>query len=350
MGAACCAGEEDRQLTASGAELDKLESQPILADAQAQQAKPAPAVARQSAPSAADLNLPGVVDNTYNVTLDKTGGGKLGLDVDYMEGRLVLPIMALTGGLAEAWNKANPETPLQKGDSIVTVNGISEDVTAMLEKCKKDDVLELKLRTCMTYEHLVADLEKLVQEKSCGSTLVLLSWHSAGIFSVAPPESAVALLSKVSSKYCPALISQADLWALAANVAIRLMGGPDIPTRFGRTGTGQQDGAPDGDRSASHLRELFSARGFDDRDVAALSGAHGFDTAWAERFNKFDSSYFKSLLTSGSDSGDLALVQDEGFKEHVVKYAGDQEAFFNDFANAWVRLQELQWQGLRDVL
>ena len=30
------------------------------------------------------------------------------------------------------------------------------------------------------------------------------------------------------------LLSHADLWTLAANIAIEIMGGPHIPTRFGR--------------------------------------------------------------------------------------------------------------------
>ena len=47
---------------------------------------------------------------------------------------------------------------------------------------------------------------------------------------------------------------------------------------------------------------------------------------------------------------DMALVEDAKFKEHVQKYANDQEAFFQDFVEAWVRLQELGCGHLRDIL
>lgn len=49
------------------------------------------------------------------------------------------------------------------------------------------------------------------------------------------PDVALGLLKPITEKYADAgFISNADLWALAANVAIKVMGGPDIPTRFGR--------------------------------------------------------------------------------------------------------------------
>ena len=48
------------------------------------------------------------------------------------------------------------------------------------------------------------------------------------------PTVALDLLKPVTDKYCPATISHADLWTLAANVAIETMGGPAVPTKFGR--------------------------------------------------------------------------------------------------------------------
>jgi L-ascorbate peroxidase len=48
------------------------------------------------------------------------------------------------------------------------------------------------------------------------------------------PDVAVGLLKPIADKYVPHFLSHADLWALAANVSIRTMGGPIIPTRFGR--------------------------------------------------------------------------------------------------------------------
>lgn len=47
-------------------------------------------------------------ERLYEVTLVKSDGQKLGLDVDYMAERKVLPIMHVTGGVAEEWNRKNP--------------------------------------------------------------------------------------------------------------------------------------------------------------------------------------------------------------------------------------------------
>jgi len=397
----CCAGDEG-QVTSTAADQSALEATQVLEDSSA-------------CPRKDDLGLPTVHDKTYRVRLDKRSGEKLGLDVDFMEGRTILPIMALTGGLAETWNKANPLTPMQKGDSIVAVNGASVDVVAMLDKCKNDSVLELTLRTQLTYEHLVGDLEKLVNQKSCGPILVRLSWHDAGVFSTGRnaggcpnaamrfsdggeskfganaglPEVAIPLLSNISGKYCPALISNADLWALAANVSFRLMGGPDIITRFGRADAklstesvpSQDNRLPDGDKGADHLRQIFHPKGFQDKDIVALSGAHaigkcsldrsGFDGAWTAEPNKFDNSYFKALLEKSFSpettnkgkpqyrcaasntimmESDMALIRDPGFKRWVDTYAADQDAFFADFSESWARVQELGCDSLRDIL
>eukprot|EP00933_Yihiella_yeosuensis_P005841 TRINITY_DN110432_c0_g1_i1.p1 TRINITY_DN110432_c0_g1~~TRINITY_DN110432_c0_g1_i1.p1 ORF type:complete len:395 (+),score=86.75 TRINITY_DN110432_c0_g1_i1:25-1209(+) len=366
----------------------------------------------------ADLSLPEVSggrtaeDRMYKVSIIKTPGMKLGLDVDYMAERHILPIMNITGGLSEAWNDANPNAKLCKGDAIVEINGIKENVSQMLEQCKTQQKLEMTLMRCMTFDHLIVDLEKLIAKKNCGPLLIRLSWHDAGVFSTGDlkggcpnaamrlpggeasfaanaglPTVALKLLQPISDKYCPLLISNADLWTLAANIAVHAMGGPEIPTRFGRKdakkseeGVSSQVGRlPDGDKGQDHLREIFYPKGFNDRDIVALSGAHtvgrchadrsGFDGAWTEAPLVFDNSYFKDLLTKQyspetSSKGcpqfrngntimltsDLALIQDSGFRVHVEKYAADKDAFFRDFNEAWTKLQELGVSDVREVL
>ena len=47
---------------------------------------------------------------------------------------------------------------------------------------------------------------------------------------------------------------------------------------------------------------------------------------------------------------DMALIEDSKFKEYAQKYANDQGAFFEDFKQAWVQLQELGCGQLRDIL
>ena len=128
---------------------------------------------------------------------------------------------------------------------------------------------------------------------------------------------------------------------------------------------------PDGDKGIAHLREIFHPKGFTDKDIVALSGAHtvghchldrsGFDGPWTENPLAFDNQYFKDMLSLKYESettakgcpqhrnkekgtmmliSDLALLEDPAFKEHVEKYAADQELFFKDFTAAWVKLQE----------
>eukprot|EP00442_Polarella_glacialis_P035964 CAMPEP_0115159726 /NCGR_PEP_ID=MMETSP0227-20121206/70404_1 /TAXON_ID=89957 /ORGANISM="Polarella glacialis, Strain CCMP 1383" /LENGTH=395 /DNA_ID=CAMNT_0002571533 /DNA_START=78 /DNA_END=1265 /DNA_ORIENTATION=- len=355
-------------------------------------------------------------DRTYKVTLDKNKGGKLGLDVDFLAPRKVLPIVRCSeGGLAELWNKENPSKQISRGDCIMEVNGTRDDSSMMLEKCKKDVVLELVLSKKHNYEFLIQDLENLVRTKKCGPIFIRLSWHDAGVFSTGKlsggcpnaamrlagggeaafdanaglPTVGLTLLKPISDKYCPSLISHADLWALASNVAIRCMGGPDIPVRFGRQdamsaseGVESQVGRlPDGDKGAAHLRDIFGPKGFDDRAIVALSGAHtvgkchversGFDGAWTEAPLKFDNSYFQEMLKKSYKEentakgnpqfrcpvtgtmmliSDLALIQEPGLKAHVERYAEDQEAFFNEFSQAWTKIQENGCMNLRPNL
>ncbi len=351
-----------------------------------------------------------VQERMYKVSLVKAEGQKLGLDVDYMAERSILPILVISGGIAEQWNKKHPERKMNTGDSIVEVNGIRGNVALMLEKCKSDPTLELTICKCLTYGHLVADLEKLISIKGCGPIMIRLSWNDAGVFNgvdgcpnaamrlagggeyafganAGLPQVAIPLLQAITDKYVPRLISHADLWALAANIAIKVMGGPEIITHFGRFDVqAHSEGVasavsrlPDGDKDAKHLRDIFYPKGFTDKDIVALSGAHtvgachpersGFEGAWTDDKLKFDNSYFKDLLNkkwtletakSGNKqyrSGkvmmlttDMALIEDPKFKEYVQKYSNDQNAFFEDYKDAWVRLQELGCGQLRDIL
>eukprot|EP00434_Breviolum_minutum_P017769 symbB.v1.2.015684.t1/scaffold1179.1/size133475/7 len=351
-----------------------------------------------------------VQERMYKVSLTKVDGVSLGMDVDYLAERCVLPILFIAGGLTEQWNKEHPENKISTGDSIVEVNGVRGDVANMLQKCKVDPVLDLTICKCLTYGHLVQDLENLISIKGCGPIMIRLSWHDAGVFNgqngcpnaamrlagggeyafganAGLPQVAIPLLKDITDKYVPRLISHADLWALAANVAIKVMGGPSIVTHFGRLDAqGHSEGAqevdgrlPDGDKDAKHLRDIFWPKGFTDQDIVALSGAHtvgachgnrsGFEGPWTDEKLKFDNSYFKDLLNkkwtkatakngkpqywSGKTmmlTTDMALIEDAKFREYVEKYAKDQSAFFQDYSEAWVRLQELGCGRLRDIL
>lgn len=265
----------------------------------------------------------------------------------------------------------------------------------------------------MSLEEIKADIKALVDSKGCGPILIRLSWHDAGVYksgaggcpnavmrftdagegsfgaNAGLPTVAVGLLKPIADKYVPDKISNADLWALAANVAIECMGGPAIKTRFGRVDAadssasveGQMGRLPDGDKEIDHLREIFHPKGFTDKDIVALSGAHtvghchldrsGFDGPWTAEPLKFDNTYFKDLLEKTYEAettakgcpqfrhkaggtmmliSDLALVKDPAFKVHVEAYAKDQDLFFKDYVAAWTKLQENGCENLRDEL
>jgi len=117
--------------------------------------------------------------------------------------------------------------------------------------------------------------------------------------------------------------------------------------------------------------------GFDDKEIVALSGAHalgrchttasGYDGPWSPQPTTFNNLYFSLLNTvnwrkrdwSGpfqyEDAGkklmmlptDLALIQDDKFKQYVDVYAGDQAKFFEDFSKAFTKLEELGTSNLK---
>jgi Peroxidase len=177
------------------------------------------------------------------------------------------------------------------------------------------------------------------------------------------------IIAPVQKKF-PGL-SLADLWTVAGSQAVKLLGGPDVPVRYGRTdatdnATCPPNGRlPDASQGAAHLRDVFYRMGFDDTAIVALSGAHtlgschrlrsGFDGPWTTNPLKFDNEYFKNLLELEwkprewdgplqytDPSGklmmlptDMALIEDEKFLPIVQAYAKDEQLFFKDFAEAF---------------
>jgi len=282
----------------------------------------------------------------------------------------------------------------------------------MLGKLK--DLLSPQKKGKMSLDDVKSDLKALIAEKNCGPIFIRLSWHDAGVYSTGNkaggcpnaamrftdggegtfganaglPTVALDLLKPITDKYVPNTISNADLWALAANVATEAMGGPAIKTRFGRVDASDSKASvesqvgrlPDGDKGCDHLRAIFHPKGFTDKDIVALSGAHtvgkchadrsGFDGAWTDAPLKFDNSYFTEMLAKEyadettaqgcpqkkhAGSGTIMLISDLAlleapFREYVDLYAKDQDAFFKDYTAAWVKLQENGCEGLRDTL
>jgi len=184
-------------------------------------------------------------------------------------------------------------------------------------------------------------------------------------------------------------VTYADLYILAGVVAVEEMGGPKVTFRWGRSDATEPkdpkddarfspDGRlPDGDKHASHLRDIFYRMGFDDRGIVALSGAHavgrchtdrsGFWGPWTHAESTLSNEYFRLMFEEkwtpkkthkGNEwkgppqfenkdgdlmmlSTDLALVEDAGFKVWAEKYYKDEDMFFKDFAQYYQQLNEL---------
>merc|ERR1719491_794348 len=57
----------------------------------------------------------------FTIVLDKTGGDRLGIDVDHENGHTLL-IECINSGLVQQWNTENPKAAVQERDHIVQVN------------------------------------------------------------------------------------------------------------------------------------------------------------------------------------------------------------------------------------
>ena len=234
--------------------------------------------------------------------------------------------------------------------------------------------MEAKLRGLLT---------ELYKTTPCQPIMVRLAWHDAGTYDAATgtggangsirfePEAghgannglsvAHALIKDI--KDAVPEVSYADLYQLAAVVAIEVCGGPKIPFRFGRTdATGPdqctEDGRlPDATKRIPHLKSVFERMGLTVEDMLVLSGAHclgrahkdrsGFEGAWTTDPLKFDNEYFRHVAKGAAPAGllllesDKALCDEPKLKALVEAYAESQDKFFEDYAVAHRKLSEL---------
>lgn len=266
-------------------------------------------------------------------------------------------------------------------------------------------------------EKAKAEIASIIKaDPNKGPTLVRLAWHSAGTYDKmsktggsglgtirfkeelahggnAGLPKAVAWLEPV--KQANPGLSYADLYSLGGVVAIKTLGGPDVPWRAGRVDSmDPADVTPDGrlpnadngssSKDSSHLRDIFYRMGFNDREIVALSGAHalgrchadasGFVGPWTPTPTMFNNVYFSLLKNAAWEEGcikgetcknhqyrdvdtkqfmmlptDIALIKDPSFKQYVDLYADDQKVFFNDFSKSFSTLLELGTKDLYTV-
>ncbi|KAH1057550.1 hypothetical protein J1N35_035615 [Gossypium stocksii] len=162
---------------------------------------------------------------------------------------------------------------------------------------------------------------------------------------------AVRLLEPIKEQF--PILSYADFYQLAGVVAVEITGGPEIPFHIliSNTHYFQQQLMYDS------MMQMFSHQmGRSEQDIVALSGGHtlgryhkersGFEGPWTTNPLIFDNSYFKELLTGEKDvllqlPTDKVLLSDPVFRPLVDKYAADEDAFFADYTEAYLKLSEL---------
>lgn len=257
---------------------------------------------------------------------------------------------------------------------------------------------------------IIAEMKKPgYDDGSAGPVFVRLAWHSSGTYDKetdtggsngagmryegesgdpanAGLEYARTFLEPVKKRHL--WITYSDLWTLASVVAIKAMGGPDVPWKPGRTDfvddskLPPRGRLPDASQGTDHLRHIFYRMGFNDQEIVALSGAHtlgrthmdrsGFEGPWVNNPTRFSNQYFKLLMTlewkpTTLSNGvkqfnyvdpdvaedeekaeplmmlptDMALLSDAEFAKWVVAYADDKELFFDHFAKVFAKMLEL---------
>ncbi|KAL3538901.1 hypothetical protein ACH5RR_002267 [Cinchona calisaya] len=193
-------------------------------------------------------------------------------------------------------------------------------------------------------------------------------------------------------RYCPSIVSCADILTLAAREAVILSGGPSWPVYLGR-----RDGLTASEKAANdqipspiepldNIVSKFASNGLDLRDVVVLSGAHTIGFAQCFTFKRrlfdykgsgmpdplmdssmvstlqttcpnldasnsklapldvqtvfrFDNAYYKNLMTnSGLLESDQALMGNPETAEMVNSYSMYPYLYSRDFATSMMKL------------
>ncbi|KAL0372240.1 UNVERIFIED_CONTAM: putative L-ascorbate peroxidase 6 [Sesamum calycinum] len=158
-------------------------------------------------------------------------------------------------------------------------------------------------------------------------------------------------------------VSWADFIAVAGAEAVLVCGGPKIPVQLGRVDAKMPDPEgklPEESLDATAMKQCFQRKGFSAQELVALSGAHTLGSKGFGNPTVFDNSYFKILLekpwsSSGGMSSmiglpsDRALVEDDECIRWISKYADDQNLFFEDFKNVYIKLVNTGAEWTRPV-
>lgn len=170
----------------------------------------------------------------YEISLDRSDGSGLGVDVDNQDG-LTLYIEAVHSdqGLIRTWNINNQLCQVMPGDRITEVNGVRADLDAMVERCKQDSVLKMKLVAWDPTVYSMADAAAgipavpaavhhraqaseefvIVVDKSDGSSLGIdVDFHDGVslIIDEIDPEGYPGLITAWNKRYCLCQVVEGD--------------------------------------------------------------------------------------------------------------------------------------------
>ncbi|KAB2024869.1 hypothetical protein ES319_D06G115300v1 [Gossypium barbadense] len=219
---------------------------------------------------------------------------------------------------------------------------IKEEIIKVVTKGKAAGVLRLVFHDAGTYE---------MDENSGGM-------NGSIVYELERPENvglkkSLKVLEK-AKKEIEAIqsVSWADMIAVGGAEAVSICGGPKIPVTLDRLDSGEPDPEgkmPEESLDASGLKQCFRRKGFSTQELVALSGAHTLGSKGFGSPVAFDNSYFKILLEKpwNSSAGmtsmiglpsDRAIVEDDECLRWITKYADDQNMFFEDFKNAYMKL------------
>jgi len=120
---------------------------------------------------------------------------------------------------------------------------------------------------------------------------------------------------------------------------------------------------PDPEFDESDIKsKLGQTLGLSDREIVALFGYRtlGFlshkkkneEIRWSMNPYVFDNNYYKELLKPENKyyiktPSDKALLNNSQWLEFVEEFAKDQEAFFNEFTNVYIKLGRLGHNNLK---
>ena len=151
-------------------------------------------------------------------------------------------------------------------------------------------------------------------------------------------------------------VSFSDLIAISGAIAVEKCGGPHILVSLGRKDSvsvavaGDQNNIPSFTIGFTELITTFRNMGLTLQDMVALMGSHTLGKAsnipFTEDLFHFNNTYFKKLLdrsifkdpSTRLLKSDMLLIKKKETLKYVELYAHDQEVFFSDYREAYLKL------------